>query len=199
MNGNNYWPTWGSGQYGAIIFPSGCHPAGHSSFYFRFPYFYGLVEIGNYFNMGLLTQSLDTLGNRQWGDSGYQMTYINSVFSSHFPEVNSVPDDIGGLVAVFTYQVGGPFYDIYAKRVNSDGSLGGPLPAIEEVTISITGNDLLLTWPSQGDSVQYNIFKSTEPYQFFFTNPDTTISDTVFVDVGGAIQPTCFYNVTFQP
>jgi hypothetical protein len=139
-------------------------------------------------------QSLDSLGNRNFGEMG---SMLNSVTDpGTYQYINTTPCEDGGCISVFDIN----FYDynVWAKRCNEDGTLGGPLPPVEDVVIHISGDDIVLTWPSQGDSMQYNIFKSTEPYKFNLINPDTTISDTVFVDVNALSEEMKYYNVTFE-
>jgi len=65
------------------------------------------------------------LGERIFNDErGALVTYDTLASSLNFR--NIVPDNDGGAVAVWQQQYGD--YNIFAKHINPDGSLGGPVP-----------------------------------------------------------------------
>jgi hypothetical protein len=194
-DGRNMWPTWGSGQVGALMasYP-GCQHGAHESYSYRFPYFYGVFDYNTNFTYpwNLYGQVLDTLGNRIIGENGVLMSQFSD--SDHFNYTSAVASD-SGIIATFSKIYD---YDVYAKRANFDGSLGGPYPPIEGTVITISDSNVVLSWPSQSDSVNYHIYKSSTPYNFP-TEPDTTVSDTIFIDIGAVSEGEAFYRVTWEP
>ncbi|MBC8204377.1 MAG: hypothetical protein H8E87_02565 [FCB group bacterium] len=135
---------------------------------------------------------MDSLGNRQVGDDGVLMCSIE--YSGFYQYTNVVPDNNNGMILVFQKDYE---YDVWAKRANLDGTLGGPNAPIEEVNIMIDDSSAVLTWPAMADSAQYHIYKSTDPYSFPAL-PDTTISDTVYIDVDAVNEGMKFYRVSWE-
>ena len=107
---------------------------------------------------------------------------------------------IFGIVSVFTRQnvLLSDEWDVLAKRANFDGSLGGTNAAIEEVTITVSGEDIILSWPLQAPNAEYYIYKSAAPYTVSLT-PDTTISDTIFIYVDAVLDEMKFYDIRWEP
>ncbi|NQS98184.1 MAG: hypothetical protein HQ591_07010 [candidate division Zixibacteria bacterium] len=199
MEGNNYWPTWGSGQPGApfAYFPN-WYNCNNEHYYYQYPYFYGIYGFSyNHAEINdLFVNVLDSLGNPLFGESG---VLINTWGGTNF-YTNIIPIDDGGIVSVFQFASGIPpaYYDIHAKRINADGTLGGPNAAIEDMTIAVSGSDIVLSWPSQAPSAQYYLRKLVDPYSFPVI-PDTTISDTFFIDLNALSEGSQFYRVTWEP
>jgi hypothetical protein len=137
-------------------------------------------------------QALDSLGNRLAGENGVLMCSINDGFYQYG---NVIADGNNGIILVFEkdYQ-----YDIYAKRAYLDGTLGGPYPPIQGSVITISDTNLVLTWPAQMTNALYLIYKSNNPYSFLAL-PDTTITDTLFIDIGALNQFKRFYRITWEP
>ena len=84
--------------------------------------------------------------------------------------------------------------DIYATSILHDGTLGGP-PAIE-VEVEIQEDNIVLSWLSVYGADCYNVYKSDEPYNFPVA-PDTTVSDTVFIDLDAAGEQKLFYWISY--
>ena len=202
MNGNNYWPTWGSGQPGAPMETSLLDQTGSLAVSYRYPYFYGIscarrpsisIDTDKY----LLAQKMDSLGNVCYGDTGvilslwednyYNMLYLSPVINDSF-EVTVVYEN-----RVDT--INSP--DVYANHCLSDGTLGGYLPSIESVIVRVDTGTVILTWPFMADSAKYNIYKSSEPYNFP-EEPDTTVNDTSYIDPEGLNQDNFFYKITWE-
>ena len=202
-NGNNYWPTYGSGQYGMPFTAWGQisdYYDGDQKFFYSAPYLYVFYCVNNNPVRNIYIQALDSLGNWQYGTNG-------QLFSS-FPwpwgpiYINPFVDESSDVTVVFEYYrndiIGGGGHDVWAKRMYADGTLGGPNAPIDEVTISVSGNDVVLTWPSMALNADYKIYKSAIPY-FQPVQPDTVISDTVFVDIGAILGDSCFYCIGWNP
>jgi hypothetical protein len=199
-DGMNMWPSWSTGRYGALI---ANHPGwgqpGHNAYIYKSPYFYGVFDyaVNTVYPTNLYGQALDISGNRVLGADGVLMTAINTYYY-YFVHIRI--DDENGIVAVFEHGTssGPEIKHILAKRANIDGTLGGPLPPVQDTFITLSGNDVVLTWNAMGDSVQYRIYKSAQPY-VFPAIPDTVISDTTFIDVDALNEGMLFYSVRWEP
>ena len=128
MQGNVYWPTWGSGQLGAMFANfQGYGQSFAPDFTFRCPYFYALSAFypssPPYEPILLHVNALDLPGNPVYGDSGIILG-INPD-PAYFKDRRVAAVDDGGIVAVWELWWG-EAHDVYAKRCNADGSLGGP-------------------------------------------------------------------------
>ena len=202
LEGSNYWPTWGSSQVGALLYQMASQfsfwPSGALNMTYKYPFLYGIHSyhrdpdplIPCYYRIN----GLDSLGNRIWGDDGVLMSVNDSLC---FHESRLVSDNSGGIACVFMEKWGNS-YDIAAKHINSDGSVGGHNAPIEDITISIDADDLVLNWSSKAPNADYYIYKSFEPYSFPVT-PDTVISDTFFIDVDALSEGMKFYDVRWEP
>lgn len=127
-DGQNLWPTWGSGQAGAeMVFITGLTQFNNSdldlAYIYKNPYFYGALdyEVDNGYPKLIYGQALDSLGQKVMGDNGVLLSRTNEHFFSYICAVPSGE----GLVAVYENYDG---FDIWAKRANFDGTLGGPTP-----------------------------------------------------------------------
>jgi hypothetical protein len=185
---------WGVGQTGAVVASLGDH-TGPIDFKYIYPNLYGVYGFESPGNItkNFYGQALDSLGNRLIGQNGVLMCSIP--FASYYQYTNVVPDNNEGLVFVFEHVYD---YDVWAKRANLDGTLGGPYPPIAEVNIVVEDSSTVLTWPAQSDSAIYHIYISPEPYNFPAI-PDTTISDTCYIDIGVVSEGAWFYRVTWEP
>ena len=198
IEGNQYWPVW-PGSYGAtVIVAPNLVPSGSRYYTFNYPYFFAALgmRVDPSYIKYLVTQCLDTSGNRQFGNSGYPLTFYDFTSGGSFQYINA-HQNAGGVVCTFEVSCGF-IHDIYAKRVNFYGMLGGPNAPIDSVTISISENDIVLTWPEMAPNAEYHIYKSSEAYSFP-AEPDTVIADTVFIDSNAILNGHHYYNVTWQP
>ena len=202
MNGNNHWPTWGSGQPGAPMETSPLDQTGSLAVTYRYPYFYGIScarrPISNPYNdKYLLVQKMDSLGNVCYGDTGvilslWEDNYYNMMYLS--PAIS----DSYEVTVVYETRINNIFSpDVYANHCLSDGILGGYLPSIESVIVRVDTGTVILTWPFMADSAKYNIYKSSEPYNFP-EEPDTTVNDTSYIDPEGLNQDNSFYRITWE-
>jgi len=200
--GANCWPTWGSGQAGALLyqipsqynfFPTGAMNLAYYDhiLYVIHAYSRGSDMIPVYYRIN----GLDSLGNRLWGDNGVLIS-VNT--ETYIFDSNLIPSSEEGIVSVFQEKWVPNTYDVAAKRINFDGSIGGPNAPLDEVTITVSGMDLTLRWPSQAPGAEYYIYKSVEAY-VFQAQPDTVISDTTFIEANGVLQESGFYRITWQP
>jgi hypothetical protein len=139
MDGNCYWPDWSMGSPGAVMarFENRVY-ASHSSFAFRYPYFYGIYDFRHpdyqyEYPRFLYLQALDLEGNRMFSYNGSLLTYIGpTTINEQFIGVDLSPDPDGGAVGIWCtfYGWSDNSNDIYAMHVNVDGSLGGPDPRV---------------------------------------------------------------------
>ncbi|MBL7192205.1 hypothetical protein ISS30_10995 [bacterium] len=202
MNGNNYWPTWGSGQPGAPMETSLLDQTGSLAITYQYPYFYGIScarrpFISSDTDKYLLAQKMDSLGNVCYGDTGVIMSFIADN-AYNFAYLSPVINNSYDITVVFELRQDGiNSPDLYAKHCYSDGTLGGPNAPIYDVNIEISDTNIVLTWPAKASSAQYYIYKSDDPYQFPL-EPDTTVIDTFFFDPGALNQDNLFYKVTWE-
>ena len=193
VEGNFYWPHYPN-SYGAIMGNytnmMGAQPG---SYYFEYPYLYGVFEYEDYSdNWSLHANILDLEGNALWGEFAPMICYYDYGYGS-YTYIRAISGADNGVISVFQLQ-----NNIYAKRINFDGTLGGPNAPIEDLTISISGNDVVLTWPEMAENAEYYIYKSPEPYSFP-GEPDTSVTDTFFVDEGAVTEGTGYYDVRWEP
>jgi len=197
IDGNFYWPH-GAPFYGAEMWDDPNRwLSGGCDWHFYYPYFYTIfgnqrpdTEIHH-----LTIQVLDTLGNKMLGDFGVDLTILDLGWSQ-FNDVHAIPSN-DGIVGVFHEDDLND--NIWAKRCDWDGTLGGPNAPINDITISVSDNDIVLTWPEMSPSADYYIYKSGEPYAF---PPDpfaTVENDTVWTDPGAVAEVTGYYDVRWEP
>ena len=154
----------------------------------------------------IYAQRIDADGDTQWPAAGVAVCTATDMQS--FPRL--IGGGSGG--AIITWQddrSGEVSTDIYAQRVNHNGTLGGdPPPAgIGDLTVSVAAEDLVLMWPpvtvdTSGAPLAvdlYRIYRDTvagfEPGSAPF---DSTL-DTSYVDTSGVVGETgtqYFYAVT---
>ena len=188
---------WNQLQWGALMCNIQPYYPMAKGFFFYPPYFYCISSIENNFNetVQLIIQRVDAEGNNNFGEDGYMLSANREYLRFRY---NFLIPDEDGVVAVFSHYLGGQGYDLYAKRCYNDGTLGGPNMEIEDLTISISEDDVILSWTAKADSASYFIRKSSTPYTFP-VEPDTTVIDTFFIDIEALSNAVLFYNVTWEP
>jgi len=123
IQGHTYWPSPGS-LLGAVMMD---YPTNWGvewrNFSYLTPYFYGVCNfIWTEMGGGLLqVQLMDSRGERKFRDGGITLTYIRGI--QIMTEKYVVPDGEGGLTSVWRLTTN----DVYAKHMNPDGTLGGPM------------------------------------------------------------------------
>jgi hypothetical protein len=65
------------------------------------------------------------------------------------------------------------------------------------LTISINGSDVVLNWDAVAGATSYNIYRSTDPYNFGSSVYDTTATNS-YTDSGAAADTKYFYYVTAE-
>ena len=163
LDGNSYWPFFGSRlgvelvNLGGAWWPEiGSDP--EPDFAFKFPNFYSLMVFDNerlWSREGrrLIVQAADTSGFVLMGEDGSTIGWILAENEINFYHLNICPDDRHGAAAVFTYADD----DVYAKRVNLDGSIGGPVYIPPEVTLSLSPYGTPILIPASGGSFDFNV------------------------------------------
>ena len=136
------------------------------------------------------TQKISREGQKLWDANGV-LAAINGQYWCIFTVCS---DAAGGMVAFLLEEDGD---DLYAQRILSNGNLGGDMMDPEGLTAQVQGEDVLLTWPDPGGVRYYNIYISQEPYSFPLT-PDTTVTDTFYIDQGAVGDTVRFYQVTYE-
>ena len=200
IDGNLLW-THLPDDWGLLVWdcPGDRYLSSGRNWCFRYPYFYSIwsneeeITEKNYVTI----QYVDTLGNLMLPERGIDITSKEAPISIQYQETY-ITTDSSGMACVYVPRWGG-IYDINveAKHLNWDGSLGGPNAPIENVTISVSGSDIVLTWPAMASSAEYHIYKSPVPYSFP-AEPDTSVTDTTFTDTGAVNAGTGYYRVTWE-
>jgi|GEM_PF-778520 len=130
LQGNRYWPTPGSTQGVRLGQVAGSAAMDHNCVY-RYPYLYALCEYTvppQLLMTYLYAQKLNAQGQLLWGPNGSLMYQDLNDFSG-MTSLTGAVDGRGGLVGVWEWKPYSGNRDIWAKRVNADGSLGGPVSA----------------------------------------------------------------------
>jgi len=76
-------------------------------------------------------------------------------------------------------------------EVNSTETLDTPT----DLTITVNGTDIELSWTAVSGATGYNIYRSTDPYNFGETVYDTSTTNS-YTDVGAGTDTKYFYRVT---
>jgi hypothetical protein len=156
MAGNIYWPT--GSAVGARMSrdpPTEYEDDWGHNFAYRYPYFYGvyIYRHENVYPIDMYVNSLDSTGNRRFDENGTLMTVIERTDDYWFPQI--IPDDNGGAVALWQTS----FHDdVWAKHVNSEGELGGPLGIVRSVEQKVTGPLL----DARGQMIQFTLTQAGE-------------------------------------
>jgi hypothetical protein len=141
------------------------------------------------------SQAIDSTGQFFWNYPDGTLTMGMNQFDYWFHDLNIFTNGLNGCVLTASYASNGVPADLVGGSVHSDGTLGGPfeiLPIIETI-----GNDIRLSWQSIVNATGYNIYFSSQPY-LFPTAPDTTVTDTSFIDIDGLIENEKYYRITFS-
>jgi hypothetical protein len=92
------------------------------SAYQLIPWANGVIALEVTLNINLQASKLTLTGQRLWQN----MVAVRFVSNASSNFAAAVADGQGGMVCAFRHWVTGNNYDIYAQRVNADGSLGSP-------------------------------------------------------------------------
>jgi hypothetical protein len=155
-NGNLYWPTWGSGRVGLPIetstWMSNTYMQGSC---FSNGYFYcvyptqrsgaGLTE------KHIFIQKVDTTGCRFFGDAGNYISCIGNQYLYLPDKISILTDSEEGVIIAF--EAYSPDHNVWAKRMNYDGTLGGPFP----LEVDLTPHNTPIQIPANGGSFTYDI------------------------------------------
>lgn len=130
----------------------------------------------------LICQKVNLRGELMWGDDGV----VAATTYSH-PE-SCCSDGEDGMITIFMSE-----WDLYAKRVLSDGSFGGNPPPVDYLEIEAVEDDILLRWTSVSEAEGYRVYrKASLQSQFEFY---TAVSDTFYTDIGAGGEVEYFYQV----
>jgi len=164
LEGNSYWPFFGSRRGVELINLGGAWAPQtwddpEPDFAFKSPNFYSLAVFANYstqrYSRRLIVQATDTSGSVLMGEDGSTIGWIFDENDIYFYHLNICPDNRQGATAVFTFTQG--VDDICAKRVNLDGSIGGPVYVPPEVTLSLSPYGAPIQIPATGGSFDFNV------------------------------------------
>jgi len=149
MNGNTYWPAYGSLQGVLMSYFSNYIADSRKGYFYKAPYFYGIhsYRINGDYPRIELAQKLNSNGLPLWGDNGVLMTSVND---GNYQHVNAVYDGTDGMILVYEKYSD---YDIWAKRVNNYGILGGAL----HLWIDMEPQNPPIQIPPNGGSFQFNV------------------------------------------
>jgi hypothetical protein len=131
---------------------------GDRRFFYHFPYFYGMfgeLPAGTY-NVHLIAQKLDSLGNRLLGEYGVDLTWAHIYYlAGQFMYQNVQVDNEGGFAAVWELYIGGDIntHEVCAKHVNADGTLGGPFP----LNVTLTPHNPPIQIPPSGGAFTFGV------------------------------------------
>jgi hypothetical protein len=191
-DGSNMWPTYGSGQAGALMaWQPGWPFSSSGRIAFRYPYLYGVFAylVHAISPDQFYCQVLDTLGNRMMGDNGLLMCSLDI---SGYQMVNCVADGLGGVILVYSQY---PDAIVCAKRADMNGTLGGWYPPL--ITTTLQGNDILLTWNPDTLAVTYSVYKSSDPY-IFPPQAIAVTADTFYVDENAIMEEKGYYRIIWE-
>jgi hypothetical protein len=138
----------------------------------------------------IVSQSISPLGGLEWGVWGILTTHHSQWL---IIKRSTCTDQEDGLITVF-HDLD---YDLYAKRVLGDGSLGGNLPGIEDLSVQIIGDSVILQWSSIPDAEIYKVYISSSPY-ILPGAATAVITDTFYVDTTSVNQGSRFYQVRWE-
>ena len=129
LNGNTYWPTFGSLAGLQLVSTPGLNGTS-GSYVYREPYFYAVMQFeapGND-NRTLYAQVVDAGMRRHLGRGILMTATPPAIAGGGIEKLKAVPDGRGGVTPVWERNNGSTIHDILAKHVNADGSLGGAEP-----------------------------------------------------------------------
>jgi len=149
LEGNTYWPVFGSLQGAQMSFITGIWHNMHEDWFYSSPYFYGVFDYnreGNY-PFTYYAQKLNRDGDPQWREDGVILTTINE---DNYWYQNGIEDGSGGLVLVYELTDAN---DVYAKHCDDEGRLGGAL----HLWIDMEPQNPPIQIPPGGGSFQFNV------------------------------------------
>jgi hypothetical protein len=155
FDGIAFWPE----PNGLVIFQRDGYLAGLNGYgwHYKNPYFYAIFGIYYYPipHNYLVVQRIDRSGTFSFGEFGLQLTnHLTLNTGQSYKDPRVLIDKEGGIRAVWCYKgETGWDYDIYAKRSNIDGALGGPFP----LTVNLTQQNPPILIPHTGGSFNYDL------------------------------------------
>ena len=134
----------------------------------------------------------DSLGYGEWmvNDGSGDCRIDDMMY--HFTPTLGTNYDVTGIVdyAYGNYKV--------EPRDSSDVSVSNTqLPAPENLTISVSGNDVILSWDTVSGASSYHIYRSQNPYDFNSADEFTSTTNS-YTDSGAATNQKYFYQVTAE-
>jgi len=113
------------------------------------------------------------------GDSAYYLTAHSPCIDAGDPESPLDPDST-------IADIGVHYYD------------QSP-PNIEDLTITVDRNDIILNWTEMPHALSYNIYRSIEPYfDIFGMTPIANVTETQYVDENVLSEGPYFYIITYE-
>ncbi|MBU1651927.1 hypothetical protein KKA00_06880, partial [bacterium] len=155
IQGNNYWPTYPE-QTGAP-FTDYIQPdyfTTKKAFTFNYPYFFGFFILDfAYLNHQVTVNYLSMVGERMLGNDGiYLMDSLR--YEPEMSQAIPLPDESVAFVCMHgSSSTAGVPYDVLGKRVNLDGSLGGPL----HLLVDLEPESSSIQIPPTGGNFSYNV------------------------------------------
>jgi len=190
VNGELYWPASRVQLYTSLVY------IGFSRYgaFFHNGYLF-CVAINSPTKKWVLGQKVDREGNLLWGDNGIGVAHMLEPNGDYIANRGICTDQAGGMVAMFQNAA---HRQLYAKRILSDGTLGGDgMAPIEDAVITLEGSDVHLNWPPRAGAGRYNIYISVTPYSFPH-EPSAVTADTFYLDPGAAADAVRFYEIRWE-
>ena len=186
FNGNFLWPA----PVQLCNYECQCGDAPYGAFY-KDGYLF--ISFASGHRLDVISQKVDSTGNLIWGTTGIWTAHHQEWLNT---ERATCTDQAGGLITLFHSSYSS--VSLYAKRVRSDGTLGGGgMATIDELTITVDGNDVMLNWLPRIGASSYNIYESLDPYSFPVV-PTAAVVDTFYVDDNAINEGTKFYRVSWE-
>ncbi len=126
-------------------------------------------------------------------DGGSTYFHIGDIVDHNFGAISlNVGSTYSEIIGVVDWDYNSVNYRINPRDTDD---IGEALPTIEDLVVSVNGNDIDLNWTAFAGATSYNIFRSTDPYNFSASIYDTSILNS-FTDIGAAGSIKYFYKVT---
>ena len=151
------------------------------------PYMVGTTD-------AMYAQAVDSLGNILWRPGGVEV-YDTEEHCFHQHVYSDLSDGAIGIFPARIVWLASSDDSLYASRILPDGTLGF-LPVIDDLTVEMRESGAELRWGALSGALMYNIFTSLEAGSFP-VEPDTSVADTVYIDVGAMGEMKKFYRVTY--
>ena len=142
---------------------------------------------GSYLNYDVYLIKTDANGNETW---------TQTIGGSNDYRGYSVQQTIDGgyIIAGSTYSYGAGSSDVYLIKVGGEMVL----TPIDDLTISLSGEDVMLNWSEMPEAVGYHIYRSSVPYfDIGGMTPIANPTTNSFLDTGAAAGGAWFYRVTY--